>query len=246
MGRKLVNRENKYPQPIKEEGNKVIKLRFVPQPKSFAQEMYLESLRTQPLTIGSGPAGSGKSFLAMAVAVESLLANEVQKIILTRPAVEAGQSLGFLPGDLDSKIAPYLKPLLDAMEELIGPTMTKKLLDAGKVEFAPLSFIRGRGFHNSFVILDEGQNATPADMKLFVTRAGNYSRFVVNGDPSQCDLNFYKLDIEEHGLDWIIRKLRGKSRMVNIIEFSNSDVQRSELVKELLIHLDSPDPKSKK
>lgn len=99
---------------------------------------------------------------------------------------------------------------------------------------------------NCFVILDESQNATPADMKLFVTRAGNYSRFVVNGDPSQCDLNFYKLDIEEHGLDWIIRKLRGKSRMVNIIEFSNSDVQRSELVKELLIHLDSPDPKSKK
>lgn len=148
MGRKLVNRENKYPQPIKEEGNKVIKLRFVPQPKSFAQEMYLESLRTQPLTIGSGPAGSGKSFLAMAVAVESLLANEVQKIILTRPAVEAGQSLGFLPGDLDSKIAPYLKPLLDAMEELIGPTMTKKLLDAGKVEFAPLTFMRGRTLNN--------------------------------------------------------------------------------------------------
>jgi phosphate starvation-inducible PhoH-like protein len=246
MGRKLLNRENKYPQPIKEEGNKVIKLRFVPQPKSFAQEMYLESLRNSPLTIGSGPAGSGKSFLAMAVAMERLLAGDVQKVVLTRPAVEAGQSLGFLPGDLDSKIAPYLKPLLDATEELVGPTMAKKLLDAGKIEFAPLSFMRGRTFRNSYVILDESQNATPQEMKLFVTRAGDYSTFVVNGDPSQCDLNFNKLGIEEHGLDWIIRKVRGKSRLINIVEFGNSDVQRSELVRELLIHLDSPDPKTKK
>lgn len=390
MGRKLLNRENKYPQPIKEEGNKVIKLRFVPQPKSFAQEMYLESLRNSPLTIGSGPAGSGKSFLAMAVAMERLLAGDVQKVVLTRPAVEAGQSLGFLPGDLDSKIAPYLKPLLDATEELVGPTMAKKLLDAGKIEFAPLSFMRGRTLRNClpadhlvllsnnewvrmddlltrfsngeklsvvsfnietrqledktisfafkqpnehkklvkitlengetifatpdhklytqrgyvamselttadqltklqgelvqsatiksieyidseddvfditvednhnfftnggilssncYVILDEAQNATPAEMKLFVTRAGDYSTFVVNGDPSQCDLNFYKLDIEEHGLDWIMRKVRGKSRLINIVEFGNSDIQRSELVRELLIHLDSPDPKTKK
>lgn len=237
MGRKMAMTKQRYPQPINDEGSKVIHLKFGVRARTPSQEYYLESLRESPLTIGTGPAGSGKSFLAMAIALEKLLANEVSKIVLTRPAVESGPSIGFLPGDLDSKIAPYLRPLLDAISELVGPTMCKKLLDGEKIEFAPLSFLRGRTFNNSFVILDEGQNTTPEEMKLFVTRAGNYSTFVVNGDVTQCDLR-----VKENGLDWLVRRVRGRSSMINVIEFGHSDVQRSELVKELLLHLDGPDP----
>ncbi len=237
MGRKLLNRENKYPQPISQEGPKVIKLRFTPQPKSLAQELYLESLRNAPLTIGAGPAGSGKSFLAMAVGVEKLLSNEVSKIVLTRPVCEAGESLGFLPGTFEEKISPYLRPLLDALEELVGVTMAKKLMDSGKIEFAPLAYMRGRTFNNAYVILDEAQNTTIEQIKLFVTRAGNYSTFVVNGDGSQSDLR----GIAENGLEWLTRRLAGRSRMVNVIEFSHRDIQRSELVRELLTYLDAPE-----
>lgn len=236
MGRHVTAKQ-KYPQPINPESAKVIKLKFKPQAKTQAQEFYLESLRESSLTIGTGPAGSGKSFLSMAVAVEKLLSNEVQKIVLTRPVCEAGESLGFLPGTFEEKISPYLRPLLDALEELVGVTMAGKLLEAGKIEFAPLAYMRGRTFNNAFVILDEAQNATVEQIKLFVTRAGNYSTFVVNGDVSQSDLR----GVPENGLEWLVRRLRGKSRMINVIEFSHSDIQRSELVKELLTHLDGPD-----
>lgn len=237
MGRQLKNRENRYPQPITQEGPKVIKLKFTPQPKTIAQELYLESLREAGLTVGTGPAGSGKSFLAMAVGVEKLLANEVQKIVLTRPVCEAGESLGFLPGTFEEKISPYLRPLLDALEELVGVTMAKKLMDSGKIEFAPLAYMRGRTFSNAYVILDEAQNTTIEQIKLFVTRAGNYSTFVVNGDVTQSDLR----GIPENGLEWIVRRLRGRSRMINIVEFSHRDIQRSELVRELLTYLDAPE-----
>lgn len=237
MGRQLKNRENKYPQPISQEGPKVIKLKFTPQPKTIAQELYLESLREAGLTIGTGPAGSGKSFLAMAVGVEKLLANEVSKIVLTRPVCEAGESLGFLPGTFEEKISPYLRPLLDALEELVGVTMAKKLMDSGKIEFAPLAYMRGRTFNNAYVILDEAQNTTIEQIKLFVTRAGNYSTFVVNGDVSQSDLR----GVPENGLEWIVRRLRGRSSMVNVVEFSHRDIQRSELVRELLTYLDAPE-----
>jgi phosphate starvation-inducible PhoH-like protein len=242
MGRKLLNTAQRYPQPVNPESTKVIRLKFNPQAKTLAQELYLESLRNSPMTIGTGPAGAGKSFLAMAVAVEKLLANEVSKVVLTRPVCEAGESLGFLPGTFEEKISPYLRPLLDALEELVGVTMAKKLMDGGKIEFAPLAYMRGRTFNNSFVILDEAQNTTPEQMKLFVTRAGNYSKFVVNGDASQCDLR----GIPENGLEWITRRLRGKSSMINIIEFSHRDIQRSELVRELLMYLDGPDERPKR
>jgi phosphate starvation-inducible PhoH-like protein len=237
MGRKLLNRENRYPQPISTEGPKVIKLKFTPQAKTQAQAFYLESLREQALTIGTGPAGAGKSFLAMAVGVEKLLSNEVEKIVLTRPVCEAGESLGFLPGTFEEKISPYLRPLLDALEELVGVTMAKKLMDGGKIEFAPLAYMRGRTFNNAYVILDEAQNTTIEQIKLFVTRAGNYSTFVVNGDVTQSDLR----GVPENGLEWLVRRLRGRSRMINVIEFGHTDIQRSALVRELLTHLDGPD-----
>jgi phosphate starvation-inducible PhoH-like protein len=239
--------KNKYPQDTapKAEG-KMIKIRQVITPKNFAQEQYLDSLRNSPLTIGNGPAGSGKTFVVAGVALEKLLAGEVRKIILTRPVVEADESLGFLPGTLEEKLDPYLKPLFDAIEDHVGPTMAKKLLETQKIEIAPLAYMRGRTFNYSFVILDEAQNATAKQMKMFLTRIGEGSFYSVNGDVSQSDLmpprGVDKKDWE-HGLQYAIRKLRGKSRNINYVEFFNGDVVRSDLCKEVVGLLDSPDPR---
>lgn len=239
MARKLATAKQRYPQPVQTEGTPAIRLKFRPSPKNQSQSFYLESLQNAKLTIGTGPAGSGKSFLAMAIAVEKLLSNEVSKVVITRPIVEAGESLGFLPGTFEEKISPYLLPLLDALNDLVGPTMSKKLLESGKIEFAPLAYMRGRTFSNCFVILDEAQNTSIEQMKLFVTRIGEYSQFTVNGDVSQSDLR----GVAENGLEWISRKLRGCSADINVIEFSNSDIVRSEIVKTILQFLDSPEPK---
>jgi phosphate starvation-inducible PhoH-like protein len=199
----------------------------------------MESLEGSPVTIGTGPAGSGKSFLAMSVAVNKLLSNEVSKVVITRPVCEAGESLGFLPGTFEEKIAPYLLPLLDALNDLVGPTMAKKMLDEKRIEFAPLAYMRGRTFNYSYVILDEAQNTTPEQMKLFITRIGEGSQFAVNGDASQTDLR-----IPENGLDWVVRKLRGRSADINVIEFSTSDCVRSQIVQDILRFIDSPEPKA--
>lgn len=242
MGRKLATAKQRYPQPINPEGAKVIKLKFTPQAKNESQRFYLESLRNSTLTIGHGPAGSGKSFLTMAVAVDKLLANEVSKVVITRPIVESGEKLGFLPGTFEEKISPYLLPLLDALEDLVGPVMAKKLLENGKIEFAPLAYMRGRTFNNCYVVLDEAQNTTVEQMKLFVTRIGENSQFAINGDMSQSDLKAYD---GENGLVWITRRLRGVSPDIQVIEFSNRDVVRSQIVKTILQHLDGPDPESK-
>ena len=240
MGRKLALAKQKYPQPINPEGAIAIRLKFRPNPKNESQRLYVESLMNALLTIGTGPAGSGKSFLSMAVAVEKLLSNEVSKVVITRPIVEAGENLGFLPGTFEEKISPYLLPLLDALNDLIGPTMAKKLLEGGKIEFAPLAYMRGRTFNNCYVILDEAQNTTIEQMKLFVTRIGEFSQFAVNGDVTQSDLR----GVPENGLEWVARKLRGCSSDINVIEFSNRDVVRSEIVKTILQFLDSPEPQA--
>lgn len=241
MGRRLAVAKQKYPQPVNDEGSsRVIRLKHNPQPKNISQEFYQESLRTKTLTIGLGPAGVGKSFLSMAVAIEKLLSNEVSRVVITRPVCEAGESLGFLPGTFEEKIAPYLLPLLDALTDLVGPTMAKKLLDDKRIEFAPLAYMRGRTFNYSFVILDEAQNTTIEQMKLFVTRIGEGSAFVINGDASQSDLR----GVPENGLEWVARKLgNGRSRNINVIEFSNSDCVRSAIVQEILTYIDSPEPK---
>lgn len=242
MGRKLALTKQRYPQPVNPEGIKTIRLKFSPTTKNEAQRLYKQSCEDAVLTIGSGPAGVGKSFLSMAVAVEKLLSGEVSKVVLTRPIVEAGEQLGFLPGSFEEKVSPYLLPLLDALNDLVGPTMAKKLLDGGKIEFAPLAYMRGRTFSNCYVILDESQNSTIEQMKLFVTRIGEYSQFVVNGDPTQSDLR----GVPENGLEWIVRKLRGTSKDINVIEFSGHDVVRSDIVKTLLTLLDAPDVKAEK
>ncbi len=240
MGRKLALAKQKYPQPINPEGIKTIKLRNAPIPKSESQRFYMESCSNADLTIGSGVAGVGKSFLAMAVGVKKLLDGDVQRVVITRPIVEAGENLGFLPGTFEEKISPYLLPLLDALQDLVGPTMAKKLLDEKKIEFAPLAYMRGRTFNNCYCILDEAQNTTIEQMKLFITRIGNYSTFVVNGDPSQTDLR----GVPENGLEWAVRKLRGRVSNINVIEFGHEDVQRSEIVKTILKLVDAPDEKT--
>lgn len=239
MGRRLTAAKQRYPQPIAEEGPKVIRLKFNPTPKNESQRLYMESLEEASLTIGAGPAGSGKSFIAMAVAVSKLLNKEVSRVVITRPVCEAGESLGFLPGTFEEKIAPYLLPLLDALQDLVGPTMAKKLLDEKRIEFAPLAYMRGRTFNFSYVILDEAQNTTVEQMKLFVTRIGEGSTFAINGDESQSDLR----GLPENGLEWIIRKLSGVSSNINVIRFSNSDCVRSAIVREILQHIDTPEPR---
>jgi phosphate starvation-inducible PhoH-like protein len=240
-------RKNRYPQDdeIKVEGAK-IRLKQKIEAKNFAQEQYLDSLRGTSITVGNGPAGSGKTFLVSGVALEKLLSGDVRKIILTRPVVEADEELGFLPGTLEQKLDPYLKPLFDAIEDHVGPTMAKKLLETQRIEIAPLAFMRGRTFNFCYVILDEAQNATASQMKMFLTRIGEGSYYSVNGDVSQSDLKRPR-DVRpedwETGLQYAIRKLRGKSRNINYIEFFNGDVVRSDLCKEVVGLLDSPDPR---
>ena len=244
----MTKRKQKYPQPVAPEiMGQTVKIRHQIKPKNYSQELYLESLREQPLTICSGPAGSGKTYLVTSVAIEKLIDNEVDRIVITRPVVEAGEHLGFLPGTLEEKLDPYLLPLIDAIEDHIGPTMTKKFLESRKIEIAPLAFMRGRTFNRSFVILDEAQNSTVEQMKMFVTRIGYESIFAINGDVSQSDLQKPKgagADWE-NGLQFIIRKLKGRDEKINYIEFQNRDVVRSQMVQRILTLLDSPDYKER-
>lgn len=242
-------KKNKYPPtetPRENEGQPV-KIKHQLKPRGLSQSMYLESLRETPVTIAAGPAGCGKTYLVTAVAIEKLLSGAVDKIVLTRPVVEAGENLGFLPGTLEEKLDPYLLPLKDALEDHIGPAATKRLFESGKIEIAPLAFMRGRTFNKSIVILDEAQNSTVEQMRMFVTRMGYESTFCINGDITQSDLvppNNINAMRWENGLQFIIRKLTGRDPKINYIEFRNKDVVRSEMVKRMLNLLDAPDDRT--
>ncbi len=157
-------------------------------PKTVNQKRYVDSIRDHTVTFGIGPAGTGKTFLAVAMAVKALDAREVNRIVLTRPAVEAGERLGFLPGDIQAKVDPYLRPLFDALYDMLDPERVSTYLDNGIIEVAPLAFLRGRSINDSFVILDEAQNTSPEQMKMFLTRLGFGSKMVVTGDVTQIDL----------------------------------------------------------
>ena len=157
-------------------------------PKTLGQKLYLQSIQKNPVVFGIGPAGTGKTYLAMAAAISALLKNEVQRIVLTRPAVEAGEALGFLPGDLREKILPYLRPLYDAMHDMLDAEDVARLTEKGVIEIAPLAYMRGRTLSNAFIVLDEAQNTTPEQMMMFLTRLGEDSRMVVTGDITQIDL----------------------------------------------------------
>ena len=198
-------------------------------PKGENQENYLKTIRQKTLTFGVGPAGTGKTYLAVALAVEQLRSGEIEKIVLTRPAVEAGEKLGFLPGDLSQKVDPYLKPLYDALFETLGFKETNNLIEGNIIEIAPLAFMRGRTLSNSFIILDEGQNTTREQMKMFLTRFGFGSKVVVTGDLTQVDLP----SDSSSGLLHAIEVLK-TVKEVGFIEFSSKDVVRNSLVQKIV------------
>ncbi|MGD1854874.1 MAG: PhoH family protein [Leptolyngbyaceae cyanobacterium] len=197
--------------------------------KTFRQRKYVNALRSQDLIFCTGPAGTGKTFLAAMVAVQAILEQQYERLILTRPAVEAGERLGFLPGDLQQKVDPYLRPLYDALHELIDPERIPGLMERGIIEVAPLAYMRGRTLNNAFVILDEAQNTTPAQMKMVLTRLGNKSRMVVTGDITQTDL----LNGQHSGLSVAVKVLR-KVDGIAFSELTKADVVRHPLVQRIV------------
>ncbi|MFQ5557272.1 MAG: PhoH family protein [Acidimicrobiales bacterium] len=197
-------------------------------PKSTGQKRYVDAIAENVVTFGIGPAGTGKSWLAVAMAVRALHAHEVERIVLTRPAVEAGERLGFLPGDLMAKVDPYLRPLYDALHDMVGADGMDRLLDRGIVEVAPLAFMRGRTLNSAFIILDEAQNTTPEQMKMFLTRIGFGSRAVVTGDVTQVDVGNGR-----SGLDGIERIL-GDIDGVGFVQLSGRDVVRHRIVQDIV------------
>jgi phosphate starvation-inducible PhoH-like protein len=197
-------------------------------PKTSGQKRYADAIASNVITFGIGPAGTGKSYLAVALAVQALQAKQVERIILTRPAVEAGERLGFLPGDLMAKVDPYLRPLYDALFDLVGTDAVTRLLDKGAVEVAPLAFMRGRTLNNSFIILDEAQNTSPEQMKMFLTRIGFGSKVVITGDVTQIDLAGGKSGLL--GLEGILAGIDGLA----FVRLTQRDVVRHRIVQEIV------------
>lgn len=198
--------------------------------KSFGQHQYVESVKNNDVTFGIGPAGTGKTFLAVVLAVKALKQREVERIILTRPAVEAGESLGFLPGDLKEKVDPYLRPVYDALYAVLGKEHTERLLDRGVIEIAPLAYMRGRTLNGAFVILDEAQNTTKAQMKMFLTRLGFGSKMIVNGDVSQIDLP------KGHTQSGLVdaSHILANQKNIGFVHFNAEDVVRHPVVAQII------------
>lgn len=198
-------------------------------PKTLGQKKYVEQIRDKMITMGIGPAGTGKTYLAMAMAITAFRNDEVQRIILTRPAIEAGEKLGFLPGDLQSKVDPYLRPLYDALYEILGADAFLKNMEKGLIEVAPLAYMRGRTLDNAYIILDEAQNTTPAQMKMFLTRIGFGSKAVITGDLTQKDLPFDSIS----GLEEAVKVL-GRVKDIGISQLTSKDVVRHPLVQQIV------------
>ena len=204
-------------------------------PKSAGQKQYTDAISKNVITFGIGPAGTGKSYLAVALAVQALQAKQVTRIILTRPAVEAGERLGFLPGDLMAKIDPYLRPLYDALYDMLELEGAQRLIDRGSIEIAPLAFMRGRTLNSSFIILDEAQNATPEQMKMFLTRIGFGSKAVITGDVTQVDLAVGKSGLL--GLEEILKGIDG----LEFVRLGSRDVVRHRIVQDIVTAYEAAD-----
>ena len=225
---KMVRDEIPSPSGILSDGIPVGRGRMV-RPKTHGQQRYIEAIRKNTLTFAIGPAGTGKTYLAMAAAVDSLLSGLVRRIILTRPAVEAGEKLGFLPGDLSAKIDPYLRPLYDALWDMLGPEETASLIERGTIEIAPLAYMRGRTLNDACVILDEAQNTTPEQMKMFLTRLGFNSKMVITGDISQTDL-----PTGRHSGLRVVRNILTDIPDVSFVELGARDVVRHRIVASIV------------
>ena len=198
-------------------------------PKTLGQKKYIDAIKYKMIVFGLGPAGTGKTYLAMAMAITAFKNHEVERIILTRPAIEAGEKLGFLPGDLQSKVDPYLRPLYDALYQIMGADSFQKNMEKGLIEVAPLAYMRGRTLDNAYIILDEAQNTTPAQMKMFLTRIGFGSKVIVTGDASQKDLAVGT----QSGLD-VAEKVLGKINDISFIKMTSRDVVRHPLVQKIV------------
>ena len=198
-------------------------------PKTLGQKNYVDQIRDKMIVFGIGPAGTGKTYLAMAMAIQAFKSNEVNKIILTRPAIEAGEKLGFLPGDLQSKVDPYLRPLYDALFQIMGAESFNANMEKGLIEVAPLAYMRGRTLDNAFIILDEAQNTTPAQMKMFLTRIGFGSKVVITGDSTQKDLPSGTIS----GLDVAVKVVKDLEG-INICTLTSKDVVRHPLVQKIV------------
>ena len=198
-------------------------------PRSEKQKKYVRALKESEIIISAGPAGTGKTFLAVAIALTMLLEKKIERIILSRPAVEAGERLGFLPGDMKEKVDPYLRPLYDSLYDLLDFEKIQKKIEVGDIEIAPLAFMRGRTLKNCFAILDEAQNATDTQIKMFLTRLGENSKIVINGDPSQIDLPNKTLS----GLNRS-KKLLGHLKEISVVDFDHKDVVRHPLVSKIV------------
>ena len=210
-------------------------------PKTLGQKKYIETIRNNTITFGIGPAGTGKTYLAVAMAVTAFRAKEINRIVLTRPAVEAGEKLGFLPGDLQSKVDPYLRPLYDALFDMLGAENFQKHQERGDIEVAPLAYMRGRTLDDSFIILDEAQNTTPEQMKMFLTRLGFNSKMVVTGDVTQIDLP----DGKRSGLKEAVRILKNVED-IGTVRFSEKDVVRHRLVQDIIKAYEKQDEERKR
>lgn len=198
-------------------------------PKTLGQKQYVDAIREKMIVFGIGPAGTGKTYLAMAMAIQAFKEDEVSRIILTRPAIEAGEKLGFLPGDLQSKVDPYLRPLYDALYQIMGPESFQKNMEKGLIEVAPLAYMRGRTLDNAYIILDEAQNTTPAQMKMFLTRIGFGSKVVITGDMTQKDLP----SGSQSGLDVAVKVLK-KVEEIGFCTLTSQDVVRHPLVQKIV------------
>jgi phosphate starvation-inducible protein PhoH and related proteins len=225
---KMVGDEVPSPSDVLKDGIPVGRGRMI-RPKTHGQQGYMNAIRENTLTFGIGPAGTGKTYLAMAAAVDALVNGSVRRIILTRPAVEAGERLGFLPGDLTAKVDPYLRPLYDALWDMLGPEETLDLIDKGTIEIAPLAYMRGRTLNDACVILDEAQNTTPEQMKMFLTRLGFNSKMIITGDVTQTDLP----DDRRSGLG-VVRKILGDIPGVAFVELTSRDVVRHRIVASIV------------
>ena len=209
-------------------------------PKTLGQKQYVDAIRNKMITFGLGPAGTGKTYLAMAMAITAFKNDEVGRIILTRPAIEAGEKLGFLPGDLQSKVDPYLRPLYDALYQIMGAESFAKNMEKGLIEVAPLAYMRGRTLDNAYIILDEAQNTTPAQMKMFLTRIGFGSKVVITGDASQKDLPVGA----KSGLD-VATKVLAKIEDIGFCTLTSKDVVRHPLVQKIVKAYDDFEAKEK-